>query len=310
MRILTPSFRAQARSWIAITALKAARAAATTLATAYRARFNEHTKLALVLQAVVRSKLARARVGRMARAASVVVNVARGLLARLRLRSALRAALTLQRCVRGHRVRRPHMLATTFKKMAEQGEEMKRLEDKHGEEMERVKAELAALQKKLEDERTLSAAFVSAVAVVVEDPDKVRKAVVATPLSHNQQGGFLEKITNLFFKKTGLSVDTARGAVHIKQAITTAIASESNVPLKVGPITADICARVRGQGVAGASYTHFTRTYHTQPGALRGPNRPSRGLDGRVHHAVPEARRVPRVHDGDAWKQGGGLPLP
>ena len=275
----SPLHSAQARSWIAITALKAARAAATTLATAYRARFNEHTKLAVVLQAVARSSLARARVGRMTRAASVVVNVARGLLARLRLRSALHAALTLQRCVRGHRVRRPRMLATTFKKMAEQGgemerlkdehgEEMKRVEDKHDEEMKRVKAELAALQKKLEDERKLSAAFVSAVAVVVEDPgssrDKVRKAVVATPLSHNQQGGFLNQIMNLMRVKTGPSVDTARGAVHIKQAITTAIANESNVPLKVGPITTDICARVRGQGVVGASYTHFTLTYHTQ----------------------------------------------
>jgi len=227
--------------WTAITALRAARAAATTLASAYRARFYERAKSAVVLQAVARSWLARARVGRMARAASVVVNMARGLLARLRLRSALRAALLLQQCMRGHRVRRPRMLGATFKKMAEQGDEMKRLKDEHDEEMKRVKDELAALQKKLEDERVLSAAFASAVAVVVEDPgsscDKVRAAVVATPLSRNQEGGFLNQIMNFMLKKTNLSVDTARGAVHIKEAITTAIANVNKVPLKVGPIT-------------------------------------------------------------------------
>ena len=189
------------------------------------------------------------------------MNVARGLLARLRLRSALCAALLLQQCVRGHRVRRPRMLSATFKKMAEQGEEMKRLKDEHDEaikrvmdkhdkemdkrdkEMKRVKDELTALQKKLEDERVLSAAFASAVAVVVEDPgsscDKVRATVVATraPLSRNQEGGFLNQIMNFMLKKTNLSVDTARGAVHIKEAITTAIANVNKVPLKVGPIT-------------------------------------------------------------------------
>ena len=170
----------QVRTWTAQACLKRARHAASTLATAYRARFDLRTKSVVVLQAATRSKLERLRIGRMSKSARLIATMARGFLARCYRRAALRSVLVLQRHVRGLRVRRPDVLAMSWKKSCALKEEVKALQARLATELQAkqdgekaLQAQLAKLQAKLDGEKALSAAFARAVTV---------EPVVGTPV--------------------------------------------------------------------------------------------------------------------------------